>query len=118
MDSVLSVVAGVVRFLDRIAVVTSSRAPRAIAPFVFVVHRSGVRLGDTVAVTGLNFIGQIVAQGVKQSGARRVIAIDDNDVRLRVARELTTATVRLADIQEAYREASENPNSLEVVIWP
>jgi L-iditol 2-dehydrogenase len=34
-----------------------------IAPFVFVVHRCGVKLGDTVAVTGLNFIGQIISPG-------------------------------------------------------
>lgn len=59
-----------------------------IAPFVFVVHRCGVKLGDTVVVTGLNFIGQIVAQGVKKSGAHKVIVIDNNDFRLNLARDL------------------------------
>jgi threonine dehydrogenase-like Zn-dependent dehydrogenase len=73
-----------------------------IAPFVFVVHRCGVRLGDTVAVTGLNFIGQIVAQGVKRSGAWRVIAIDDNDFRLRLARELGADVVVNSATEDAY----------------
>lgn len=59
-----------------------------IAPFVFMVHRCGVKLGDTVAVTGLNFIGQIVCQGVKKSGAYMVVAIDNVDSRLKLAQEL------------------------------
>ena len=33
-------------------------------------------------------------------------------------RPLITATLRLDDIQKAYREASENPNPLKVVIKP
>lgn len=59
-----------------------------IAPFVFVVQRSGIKLGDTAVVTGLNFIGQIVAQGLKKSGAYQVIGIDKNDFRLNLAKEL------------------------------
>lgn len=59
-----------------------------ICPFIFVVHRCGVKLGDTAVVTGLNFIGQIIAQGIKKSGAARLIAIDDLDFRLEHARKL------------------------------
>ncbi len=75
-----------------------------IAPFVFVVHRCGVKLGDTVAVTGLNFIGQIVAQGVKKSGAYRVICIDRNERWLKLAKELGADIVineEREDVQEA-----------------
>jgi len=50
-----------------------------ISPFVFVVQKCGVKLGDIVVVTGLNFIGQIVAQGVKKRGAYKVIVVDNND---------------------------------------
>jgi L-iditol 2-dehydrogenase len=59
-----------------------------ICPFVYVVFRSGVKLGDTAIVTGLNFIGQIIAQGLKKSGAAKVIAIDEIDFRLQKAKEL------------------------------
>ncbi len=59
-----------------------------ICPFVFVVFRSGVKLGDTAVVTGLNFIGQIIAQGIKKSGAASLIAIDEIDFRLNMAKQL------------------------------
>ena len=59
-----------------------------ICPFVYVVFRSGVKLGDTAVVTGLNFIGQIIAQGLKKSGAASVIAIDEIDFRLEKAKQL------------------------------
>lgn len=59
-----------------------------ISPFIYVVHKCGVKLGDTVVVTGANFIGQIVAQGVKKSGAYKVIVVDANDFRLELARSL------------------------------
>jgi threonine dehydrogenase-like Zn-dependent dehydrogenase len=72
-----------------------------IAPFVYVVHRCGVKLGDTVVVTGLNFIGQIVAQGVKKSGAYKVIGIDNNDFRLNLAKELGTDVVINSDKEDA-----------------
>lgn len=57
-------------------------------PFIAVVFRSGVKLGDTVAVTGANFIGQIVAQGMKKSGALEVIVIDNREFRLNLAKKL------------------------------
>lgn len=81
-----------------------------IAPFVFVVHRSGVKLGDTVVVTGLNFIGQIVAQGVKKSGAYRVIGIDNNDFRLKLARELGTDFVINSEKQDAFKAVMDLTN--------
>lgn len=38
--------------------------------------KSGVELGDTVAIVGMGFAGQIVAQIAKRKGAQRVIGID------------------------------------------
>jgi L-iditol 2-dehydrogenase len=59
-----------------------------VCPFVSVVFRSGIKLGDTVAVTGANFIGQIIAQGLKKSGALSVTVIDNRDFRLDMAKKL------------------------------
>jgi len=59
-----------------------------VCPFIFVVFRSGIKLGDTVAVTGANFIGQIVAQGLKKSGALSVTVIDNREFRLNLVKKL------------------------------
>lgn len=75
-----------------------------IAPFVYVVQKSGVKLGDVVVVTGLNFIGQIVAQGIKKSGAYRVIGIDNNDFRLNLAKELGIDFIINSKKQDAFKE--------------
>lgn len=75
-----------------------------ISPFVFVVHKCGVKLGDTVVVTGGNFIGQIVAQGVKKSGAHRVIVVDTNDFRLNLAKTLGADVVINSNKQDAFTE--------------
>ena len=48
----------------------------------------GVRLGDTVAVNGVGFAGNILLQGAIRAGASRTFAIDIDDRKLRVATEL------------------------------
>jgi L-iditol 2-dehydrogenase len=75
-----------------------------ISPFVFLVHKCGVKLGDTVVVTGLNFIGQIVAQGVKKSGAYNVIVVDTNDFRLNLAKSLGADFVINSKTQDTFKE--------------
>ena len=60
----------------------------AVSPFIFAVFRSGIKLGDTVAVTGANFIGQIIAQGLRKSGALSVTVIDNRDSHLKLAKKL------------------------------
>jgi len=50
--------------------------------------QSRVQLGDTVAIFGMGFAGQIMAQVVKKKGAFRVIAVDVVDAKLKIAREL------------------------------
>lgn len=49
---------------------------------------SGVRIGDTVAVNGVGFAGNILLQGALRSGASMVITIDVDDRKLEVARRL------------------------------
>jgi L-iditol 2-dehydrogenase len=49
---------------------------------------SGVQLGDTVAVYGVGFAGQIVAQVAKRKGAHQVIVVDVVEEKLALARRL------------------------------
>ncbi|HEY82672.1 MAG TPA: zinc-binding dehydrogenase [Dehalococcoidia bacterium] len=78
-----------------------------VCPFIFVVFRSGIKLGDTVAVTGANFIGQIIAQGLKKSGALSVTVIDNRDFRLEMAKKLGADNVINSAKVNAYEAAME-----------
>lgn len=49
---------------------------------------SGVMLGDTVLVVGAGFAGQVIAQVVRQMGARKVIVSDIVPEKLTLARKL------------------------------
>lgn len=49
---------------------------------------AGVQLGDTVAVMGGGFAGQIIAQCAKKKGAAKVIVIDVLDGKLQLAQKL------------------------------
>ncbi len=48
----------------------------------------GVKLGDTVAVNGVGFAGNIILQGAVRAGASRVIAVDVDTTKLEVAARL------------------------------
>ncbi len=50
--------------------------------------QSRVQLGDMVAIFGMGFAGQIMAQVVKKKGAYKVIAIDVVDEKLKIAEQL------------------------------
>jgi len=76
-----------------------------VCPFVSVVFRSGIKLGDTVAVTGANFIGQIVAQGLKKSGALSITVIDTRDFRLDMAKKLGADHIINSTRVDAYEAA-------------
>jgi threonine dehydrogenase-like Zn-dependent dehydrogenase len=76
-------------------------------PFISVVFRSGVKLGDTVCVTGANFIGQIVAQGMKKSGALEVTVIDNRDFRLDLAKKLGADHIINSTKVDAYKAAMD-----------
>jgi 2-desacetyl-2-hydroxyethyl bacteriochlorophyllide A dehydrogenase len=51
------------------------------------IHRAEIRYGDTVVVTGCGVLGYLTLQHAKLNGARRVIALDTNEERLRIASE-------------------------------
>ena len=76
-----------------------------VCPFVSVVFRSGIKLGDTAAVTGANFIGQIIAQGLKKSGALSVTVIDNRDFRLDMAKRLGADNIINSTKTDAYEAA-------------
>ncbi|MGQ9629359.1 MAG: zinc-binding dehydrogenase [bacterium] len=60
-------------------------------PVACVVHagwRFGIRLGDTVAVVGVGFMGLLCLQLARISGTARIFALDLLDWRLKRAREL------------------------------
>ncbi|MBN1687247.1 MAG: zinc-binding dehydrogenase [Spirochaetales bacterium] len=48
----------------------------------------GVKLGDTVAVNGAGFAGNILLQGAINAGASKVYAIDLVDAKLKIAKKL------------------------------
>ncbi|KKR03975.1 MAG: Oxidoreductase domain protein [Candidatus Uhrbacteria bacterium GW2011_GWF2_39_13] len=52
------------------------------------VHRSGISIGDSVAIVGLGVLGQLIGQVAKSAGASRVIGIDLVDSKLEKALEL------------------------------
>jgi len=52
--------------------------------------QSNVQLGDTVAIFGMGFAGQIMAQVLKSKGAFKVIAVDVVDGKLALAEKLGT----------------------------
>jgi len=66
--------------------------------------QSRVQLGDTVAVFGMGFAGQIMAQVVRKKGAYRVVAVDVVEDKLRMARKLG-ADVTINSLEEDPVEA-------------
>src|SRR5689334_2437607 len=60
----------------------------AVSVGVHAVNLTPITLGDTAVVVGSGMIGLLTIQAVKHAGAGRVIAIDTDDGRLRLAREL------------------------------
>jgi len=70
-------------------------------------RRLGVQLGDTVAVNGAGFAGNILLQGALKSGASLVIAVDVVEKKLEIARKLgahVTINALKEDPQERINE--------------
>jgi L-iditol 2-dehydrogenase len=57
------------------------------------VLRTNVQLGDTIALVGTGFMGLILLQQLKYTGAKNIIAIDVRDEMLALARDLGADTV-------------------------
>jgi len=79
----------------------------AVSVGVHAVNVSRIKLGDTVVIVGSGMIGLLTLQAAKAAGATRVIAVDINDKRLAVAKQLgATDTLRsdLCDVPQAIRD--------------
>ncbi len=93
----------------------------AVSVAVHAVNVSRVRLGDCAVVVGAGMIGLLTIQAVRAAGATRVIAVDINDKRLNVAKQLgasETLNSQQCDVPVAVRELTEGRGAdlaLEVV---
>ena len=79
----------------------------AVSVAVHAANRTPVSLGDTAVVVGSGMIGLLTIQAVRAAGAGRVIAVDLEPEKLKVASSLgATDTVHAgeADVVEAVRE--------------
>src|SRR5690606_11277511 len=64
-----------------------------------VINSAQVRVGDTVAVVGTGSVGLNAISGARLAGALRIIAIDIDDAKLRVAERFgATDTVNAAEM--------------------
>jgi L-iditol 2-dehydrogenase len=60
----------------------------AVSVAVHAANVTPIQLGDTAVVVGAGMIGLLMIQAARAAGATQVIAVDLNDKRLRVARDL------------------------------
>jgi L-iditol 2-dehydrogenase len=60
----------------------------AVSIAVHAANRSRVKLGDTAVVVGSGMIGLLVVQAIRLAGAARVIAVDLEDSKLQIAKDL------------------------------
>ncbi len=67
----------------------------------------GVKIGDTVAVNGVGFAGNIMLQGALKAGASKVIAVDVVQSKLDVAKQLGAHVVINAAEQDAIAVVNE-----------
>lgn len=82
----------------------------AVSVAVHAVNLTPIVLGDTAVVVGSGMIGLLAIQAVKHAGAGRVIAVDPDDGRLKLARELgasETVNPKTTDAAEAIRGMTE-----------
>ncbi|QDS92848.1 Sorbitol dehydrogenase [Roseimaritima multifibrata] len=78
----------------------------AVSVAVHAANVTDVELGDTAVVVGTGMIGLLTVQAIKAAGASCVIAVDVNDKRLAVAKQLgATYTINANDEDVANRVA-------------
>lgn len=76
----------------------------AVAVAVHAVNRTPIRMGDTAVVVGSGMIGLLVLQVLRHAGCSRIIAIDLDEDRLRLARTLgaqITFNARMENLSQA-----------------
>jgi L-iditol 2-dehydrogenase len=65
----------------------------AVSVAVHAVNLTPIRLGDTAVVVGAGMIGLLAIQAARLAGCARVIAIDPDDSRLKLAREVSATEI-------------------------
>ena len=88
-----------------------------LACVMYSIFNSGVQLGDTVAVMGLGFAGQLMVQGAKRKGAMNVVGIDPLGGKRDLAKELGADRVfdpKIPESEQAILEATKG-NGVDVV---
>ena len=78
----------------------------AVSVAVHAVNVTPVVLGDTAVVVGAGMIGLLTLQAVRAAGASQVIAIDLNDKRLQVAKDLGADHVLRGDQVDVVKEVA------------
>lgn len=79
----------------------------AVSVAVHAANVTPVVLGDTAVIVGAGMIGLLTIQAIKAAGASRVIAVDINDNRLKVAQQLGATDVingKSVDAVQAIRD--------------
>jgi L-iditol 2-dehydrogenase len=82
----------------------------AVSVAVHAVNLTPIRLGDSAVVVGSGMIGLLTIQAIRHAGASRVIAVDTDDDRLKLARRLgatDTVNPKAEDAVEAIRRKTE-----------
>jgi threonine dehydrogenase-like Zn-dependent dehydrogenase len=80
--------------------------------------RAAIEVGDTVAIIGLGFMGSLILQGAKLSGACQIIAIDTREEVLQLAKQLgatVTINAKTDDVAEQIRLLTDGAG-VDVVI--
>lgn len=72
----------------------------AVSVAVHAVARTPISLGDSAVVVGAGMIGSLVVQALKVAGAGQVIAIDLDDDKLALARQLGASHTIRADLED------------------
>jgi len=72
----------------------------------------GIQPGDTVAIWGCGPVGQFAIKSAYLLGAERVIAIDDNPERLRMAAEQSHADTLNFDDEDIYEKLKEKTGGM------
>ena len=76
----------------------------AVSIAVHAANRTPVVLGDTAVVVGSGMIGLLVIQAIRLAGCSRVIAVDLDEGRLKIARELGADVCLKADAVDVVEE--------------
>jgi 2-desacetyl-2-hydroxyethyl bacteriochlorophyllide A dehydrogenase len=71
------------------------------------VRRAGLELGESVGVIGLGMLGQLCVQYLRAAGARRIVAIDPIDMRLRLASKSGATHILNCDAESAIDHIKE-----------